>query len=138
MVILVCVMSNSLGKGQRLKGKKVVAEIFDGKKKIINSFPFRAFYYLEKSANPNAKFGFSVSKRRFKKAVDRNKVKRLIKEAIRLNKTILEKELYNHSKSLNSMIVFNGDSIPNFNLVEIKIKDLLSRLAQSISENEEK
>ncbi len=137
MVILVSVMANTLGKNQRLKGKKVVAEIFGGKKKTLSSFPFRAFYSVEKSDSPISKFGFSVSKKRFKKAVDRNKIKRLIKEAVRLNKTILEKELYKQSKSLNTMIVFNGDSMPNFNLVEVKIKDLLSRLAQSINENEE-
>lgn len=125
-------MSKSLGKEQRLKGSKVVSEIFGGQKKSVNSSPFRAFYSIEKSVNPLVKFGVSVPKKKFKRAVDRNRIKRLVKEAIRINKTILHNELYKQSVSVNVMFVCNADSLPSFNFIEIKIKDLLKRLVQVI------
>ena len=123
-------MSNTLGKTERLKGVKVVSDIFGGPKKSVNSFPFRAFYTVVESDTQSAKFGISVPKKKFKKAVDRNRIKRLVKEAIRTNKTILQEDLYKQSISVHVMIVYNSDSMPNYNFVEIKIKDLLKRLAQ--------
>lgn len=131
-------MDNSLGKNQRLKGKKVVSEIFGHRKQSVNSFPFRAFFVLEPSKESNARFGFSVPKKKFKRAVDRNKVKRLVKEAVRQNKTILAEELYSKSLSANVMIVCNANEIPKYNLVEIKIKEILERLAQSVQAYEKK
>ena len=123
-------MSESLSKEERLKGSKVVSEIFGGQKKSVHSFPFRAFYSIETSRNPSAKFGVSVPKKKFKRAVDRNRIKRLVKEALRINKTILLNELYKQSVTVNVMIICNLDSLPSFNFIEIKIKDLLKRLAQ--------
>lgn len=131
-------MANTFGKEHRLKGKKVVSEIFTGPKKSVNSFPFRAFYVIGVSSPSIAKFGVSVPKRKFKRAVDRNRIKRLVKEAIRTNKFALEEELDKQSLSLNTMIVFNGDALPKYNFVELKIKEILERLVQSIQTDEKK
>ena len=131
-------MSNSFGKKDRLKGKRVVSKIFEGPKKYISLFPFKAFYSISSSNQSQSKFGVSVPKKKFKRAVDRNKIKRLIKEALRLNKTILNNELSKKNVSLHIMVLFNDEKIPSYNLVEIKIKEILKRLVLSVQSYEEK
>ena len=83
-------------------------------------------------------FGVSVSKKLFKSAVDRNKIKRLVKEVLRLNKLILNKELDKRNVSIHVMILFNGKKIPSYNSVEVKIKEILKRLAIGVESYEEK
>lgn len=131
-------MENNLGKEQRLKGKKIVSELFSGPKLSVKAFPFRAFYNVVSEGEPIAKFGISVPKKKFKRAVDRNRIKRLTKEAIRVNKAALYEELRNKSVSIHVMVVCNADSIPNFNVVEIKIKEVLNRLTEGVKAYEKK
>ena len=131
-------MSNSFGKKHRLKGKKVVSKIFETPKNSISLFPFKAFYSISTSKQGQSKFGVSVPKKKFKRAVDRNKIKRLIKEALRLNKTILNKELSKRNVSIHVMVLFNADKTPSYNSVEVKIKEILKRLALGVQSYEEK
>lgn len=82
-----------LGKQARLKSRKAIDQLFkDGKSFTV--FPFRVIYQFTKlPVSPDAfqlQAGFSVSKRHFKKAVDRNRIKRLMREAYRLQKNELE------------------------------------------------
>lgn len=131
-------MRNTLDKSQRLKGRKIVGDIFDGQKLSVASYPFRAFYTVSFEDDVNAKFGIGVPKKKFKRAVDRNHIKRLVKESLRLNKTILYAAMYNKNCGVNTMIICNAESIPSFELVETKIKELLNRLAKTIDNYEKK
>lgn len=131
-------MNNSLGKEERLKSKKAVSEIFSTQKSSVGSFPFRAFYTLKESENSIAKFGIAVPKKKFKRAVDRNRVKRLVKESIRINKFDLNNELKKSSLSMNIMIVCQADNLPSFNTVELKIKEVLKKLSQVVIAYEKK
>jgi ribonuclease P protein component len=70
----------------RLKSKKVIDKLFkDGKSAF--SFPIKMVYLLsnDKSGEYGTQSGVSVSKRQFKRAVDRNLIKRRIREAVRLS-----------------------------------------------------
>jgi len=125
-------MNNSLGKKERLKSKKAVSEIFGAQKSSVKAFPFRAFYSITESQRPIAKFGIAVPKKKFKRAVDRNRVKRLVKESIRTNKFDLNNELKKSSLSMNIMIVCQADNLPSFNTVELKIKEVLKKLSQVV------
>ena len=131
-------MSNSFGKKDRLKGKKVVSEIFEGPKNSISLFPFKAFYSISISNQSQLKFGVSVPKKKFKRAVDRNRIKRLVKEVLRLNKSILNNDLSKQNVSIYVMILFNGEKIPSYNSVEIKIKEILNRLVLGVRSYEKK
>lgn len=137
-LFLAYTMSNSFGKKHRLKGKKVVSKIFESPKNSISIFPFKSFYSISTSKQGQSQFGVSVPKKKFKRAVDRNKIKRLIKEALRLNNTILNKELSKRNVALHVMILFNGEKIPSYNSVEVKIKEILKRLALGVESYEEK
>lgn len=76
---------------------------------------------------------FSVSKRHFKHAVDRNRTKRLIREAYRLNKEILFNQL--KEKSLNIAFIWISDELSDFATVEAKVKNLLQRIGENLSVN---
>ena len=79
----------TLGKNERLKSRKLIEQLF--KKGISFSiFPLRVVY-LQTGYNADAiKVGFTVSTKYFKKAVDRNRIKRQMKEAYRLQKKELK------------------------------------------------
>ena len=112
----------------------MVGEIF-GKKEFTSVFPVKAFYNKFPSQNTQGelRFGISIPKKKFKRAVDRNEIKRLVKEAIRLNKTFLQESLYTKEISLHIMVVCYFDKIPDYISVEKRIKQLLERLAKRMS-----
>lgn len=80
-------------KSEKLKSKKTIDSLFS-KGKSVSKFPLRLVFVesdfgLDVSKNQKLKIGVSVSKKNFKRAVDRNYFKRLLREAYRLNKHIL-------------------------------------------------
>jgi len=70
-----------------------------------------------------------VPKRNFKKAVDRNRIKRLTREAWRRNNLKLKTELISEKLTLNVALVFVGKSLPDFKETEAKIILILQRLS---------
>jgi len=110
----------------------MVGEIFE-KKEYISIFPLKAFYnkFSSEKESTELRFGISVPKKRFKRAVDRNQIKRLVKEAIRQNKTFLEESLYSQKLSMHVMIVCYFEKIPDYLTIEKKIKQLFKRLEKN-------
>ncbi|MBI33823.1 MAG: ribonuclease P protein component [Flavobacteriales bacterium] len=131
-------MSKRFGKQDKVKGKKAVSRIFENPKSSITLFPFKAFYSISKSNKSNVRFAVSVPKKKFKRAVDRNKIKRLLREALRLHKSILDECLTKQNISLDVMVLYNSEKMPSYNSVEIKIKEILKRLCLGIQSYEEK
>ena len=86
---------------EKLKSKKLLDALFSSGKKI-NGFPIKLVYKpLDFEDDCLIKVGVSVPKRNFKKAVDRNRIKRLMREAYRLNKHIIHKREPNWKNCLN-------------------------------------
>ena len=84
------------------------------------SAPLMSLYY-KKSKNNNVKIGFSVGKKTHKLAVNRNKIKRLMREVFRINAS----EYISHTLSYNIAIIYTGTEIPSFQEVESSMKSLL-------------
>lgn len=97
-------MTNSLPKKEKLKSRKLINELFAGGHSV-KVFPLLAVYKESDALVSGSQFAFTVSKRNFKKAVDRNKVKRLIREAYRQKK---DASLENSSPNRIVMFIFLG------------------------------
>ena len=79
-------MQYTLGKEEKLKSKKLIDQLF-AEGKHVKSFPLRLIYSpLNHDGEFPIKVGFSVPKRNVKLAVDRNRIKRLMREVYRKNK----------------------------------------------------
>jgi ribonuclease P protein component len=125
----------TLGKEERLKSRKLIDLLFKEGKSFSN-FPFRIIWkYLPEENNNFLQAGFTVSNRNFKKAVDRNRIRRLMKESYRLQKNELQYHLESNSKRLGIFLIYVGKEIPTHPLVVEKIATILERLKKMVHEN---
>ena len=123
-------MNEGLPKEQRLFKKKAIDQLF-GKGKGFNFYPFRVVVYAHPSDNeepPIPRFLVSVSKKRFHHAFKRNKIKRLVREAWRRNKSELIVKCENNNITLDFALVYTATIILSYEEIEKKIKQLSLRL----------
>ena len=115
----------TLQKSERLCSYKVIDTLFKSGKSFT-VFPFRIVWknVILESGFP-AQVTFSVSKRNHKKAVTRNYIKRLMREAYRENKEILYKNL--NDRSIAIMIIYIDKNIPTLPVTRDKIKVIFER-----------
>ena len=119
-------------KKQKLCGEKVIERLFANGKSISEK-PFRAIWNFEKNNDQVfVKSLIVVSKKRLKLAVERNVVKRRIKEAYRLQKKKLECFLEGTNQQLNLAIIYQEEEILDYKTLEEKINLLLSRLIKEL------
>lgn len=126
-------MNNKFCKEERLCNRKSIDYLFSAEDKIkFTEFPFMVI--AKKAIDENQKFPaqmmVSVSKRKIKLAVNRNLMKRRIKEAYRLHKNDFYKELRNQNKELTLCFIFLGNKPISYELIEQKIIVLLNRLTE--------
>ena len=126
----------TLGKKDKLKSRKAIEQLFK-EGKSFSVFPFRVLY-LEAPAFSNKidnlQIAFSVSKKYFKKAVDRNRIKRLMREVWRLQKNILEEKIKSTNKSIAVFIIYTGNELPEYNLIFEKTTAVIKRLLKICDE----
>lgn len=122
-------MNFSFGKKEKLKSKKLIDQLFK-EGQSVSAYPLR-MVFLETSFEEDliAKTGVSVSKRYFKNAVDRNRIKRLIREAYRLNKPHFFNKI---TTQYALMILYIGKEKPSFKQVETKMKVLFDKFSNKI------
>ena len=120
---------NTFGKEEKLKSKKIIDQLFkEGKSVSKNGFtlvylvkPLTTFYPAQAS--------FSVPKRNFKHAVDRNRVKRLMREAYRLNKTAFYEKLVECKQQMAIMFVYKGKQLPDIETVTKAVLHCLNKVS---------
>jgi len=116
-------------KEERLKSKKMIGRLFNKEGQSTAKFPLRIIYlYTELTTDAPAQFTVSVSKRYFKLAVDRNKIKRQIREAYRLNKDAVYDSLKEQNKQCAIMILYTGKQAIPYREIEKKVKLLLKKI----------
>ncbi|HJD95122.1 MAG TPA: ribonuclease P protein component [Bacteroides togonis] len=124
---------NRLRKPERLNKKKIIEKMFAGGSRSFSIFPLRVVWLPVEELDVQASILISVSKRRFKRAVKRNRIKRQIREAYRLNKQILLAPLTEKNRRLAIAFIYLADELMNSALVEEKIKAALTRIVEKIS-----
>ena len=123
---------NRLRKPERLNKKKIIEKMFAGGSRSFSIFPLRVIWLPVEELDVQASILISVSKRRFKRAVKRNRIKRQIREAYRLNKQILLAPLTEKNSRLAIAFIYLADELMNSALVEEKIKTALTRIVEKI------
>jgi ribonuclease P protein component len=123
---------NSLGKSERLKSRKQINALFDAGKKITQ-FPFRVLYRTEPGRGI-LKAGFTVSSKNFPRAVDRNRIKRLTREAYRLQKKELETGVVKNDYTLHLFFIYTGREIVDYKEISARLKQLLDKLVKVTNE----
>lgn len=103
----------TLGKKERIKSRKQTEELFSTGKKFSVGF-LRIHYLLSEKENPGLYFGAGVSTRNFKKATDRNRVKRLLRESYRQQKNFLKESIENSHNDLAVFFIYTGKEIPAY------------------------
>jgi ribonuclease P protein component len=126
-------MRYTLGKDEKLKSKIFIGQLFaEGKR--VKKFPLQLIYLpVKHHAEFPIKVGFSVPKRNVKLAVNRNKIKRLMREVYRKNK-------YTFADNLNEqyifMFIYMAKDEPSYNDLELTFEKLSMKLLNQIKEDE--
>ena len=116
----------------RLKSRKAIASLFRPGTASVSSYPIRINHGVAAEARGTAPFQvtFVVPKRKFKRATDRNRIKRQLREAFRLRQELLAP----HPAGQRILIVmFTGKEEPDFAYLERKMTKLLRQISASSS-----
>lgn len=114
--------NTKFGKSEKLKQRSQIKELFS-QGKTIKQFPVK-LVYLPQDACKAHKVGVSVPKRNFKRAVDRNQLKRILREAYRLNKDLLS----NTPQPYTMMLIYSGKEKRDFQQISSCIQKLMRKL----------
>ncbi|MDP6908197.1 MAG: ribonuclease P protein component [Flavobacteriales bacterium] len=117
----------SFGKNEKLCSKLMIDELFSSGKSF-KEHPLRVIHLPVETSNVTAKVLISVPKKRFKKAVSRNRIKRLIREVYRLNKNELHTIWKGERKYFAIAFVYIGNEIPIYKELNTTMKRALSKL----------
>jgi ribonuclease P protein component len=129
--------NNKLDKNRRIKSRKLTEQLFS-KGQRFALFPIRVLYFIQHQDLPrrvNLQAGVAVSSRQFKKAVDRNRIKRLLREAYRIQKQELESLLEKNHQQLFVFFVFTGKEIPEYQLLKERLGVILQKLSTIANES---
>ena len=120
----------TFSKDERLCSKPLIDQLVQ-KGNSFNGFPFKIIWLEITQSTSPVKIVISVPKRKFKKAVDRNRIKRLIREAYRKNKHKLITRM--EDKKIALLLVYTSNSIMDYREAQEKINQVLIRLGNEIN-----
>jgi ribonuclease P protein component len=121
-------MRNTFGKQEKLKKKNLIADLF-ASGKSTSVFPLKMIYLEIDHESPyKILAGVSVSKRNFKKAVDRNRIKRLMRESYRTNKYLIYEN--RDTKKHILMFIYQTDKELTYQQMEVKMRQLILKFLQ--------
>lgn len=124
---------NTLCKSERLDKKKIIEKMFAGGSRSFSVFPLRVVYLPVEGLETSASVLISVSKRHFKRAVKRNRVKRQIREAYRKNKHELLQVLQDKEQQLAVAFIYLSDRLVASEEIEERMKTALARIKERIA-----
>lgn len=123
------VQQHKFSKHEKLKSKKAIDSLFKNGKSIVCQ-PIRVVYLPKLNNNEMVNCGFAVPKKFMKLAVNRNLLKRRMREAYRLNNNSIKNTCAKNKKGLNLMFIYTTEQMLSYKEIEDKIKVLLTRLIE--------
>lgn len=125
--------SQRLPKRARLKSSKSIANLF-AKGKSVAKFPLRMVWVIQSDDHPppeKSKVAVTVPKKKIKKAVHRNLLKRRIREAWRYNRSPVVIPEKNYTISV--LFIYCGNSISDFKAIQRSMKFLIDQLQGNLN-----
>lgn len=120
-------MGENFPASEKLKSKKTIGTVFSEGKSATN-FPVKLIYVpLVNSKDEKFKVGVSVPKRSFKKAVDRNLLKRLMRESYRKNKYLFENNI---AQPYAFMIIYLGKEVITYHQMFSAMERLMQKFVE--------
>jgi len=125
---------SSYGKHEKLKGHKLINQLF-AKGRSFAILPFKVFYTQpNEKLDSRVKAGMGVSKKYFRRAVHRNRVKRLMREVYRTEKKPLYDFAEQQDKQLVLFILYIDKTLPDLNQLKNKMPFVIARLIKQLHE----
>ena len=126
----------TLAKAERLCSKKLIERLFSGGNNSFPAFPLRVVYmwFSSEEGTADVSMMISVPKKRFKHAVKRNRVKRQVREAYRLNKHILldAMKASEENRRLVLAFIWLDNQLHSTSEINYKVKKLLNHIAEGL------
>lgn len=120
-------------KEERLCSKKQIAALFAGGANSFSIYPLRVVYMpIEKTEGAPVSVLVSVSKRYFKRAVKRNKIKRQIREVYRLQKSPLVNKVQENGQHIAIAFLYLSNRIVPTSEIMEKMNTALARVSESL------
>ena len=125
----------SLSAKERLKSRKQIGLVFN-EGRHINLPPLRVSCLVDQGQTDEPlQIGVGASGKHFKKAVDRNRIKRLLREAWRLQKKPLKEMLLKDEKKLSVFIIYTGRHLPDMDIIMPKVREAIDKLMDLFNAN---
>lgn len=128
---------NTFSRNERLKSRKRLQEVFAAKKAVFSG-NIKLLFLAENAAEGSVKCGVGLSGRYFKKAVDRNRIKRLLREAYRLQQHNLKTLASEQRKKFSVFILYTGKELPEYESAFENVGIALQKLLKPFSEGNTK
>jgi ribonuclease P protein component len=123
-------LKNTLGRCDKLKSALEIDELYR-ENKVVTCFPVKCYYSFSETVDKksNLRVAFAAPKRSFKHAIDRNTIKRRMREAYRLHyKKIFETFIIQEDKQLKLFFIYVGKEILDFVNIEKNVQTVLQEI----------
>jgi len=125
-------MSNQFPSTERLKSRKLISALF-ADRQSIGEYPFRFFWKKVDDLEVPIQVAFTVPKRKFKRAVHRNRIRRRMKEVYRLNRNVLKNKLEAEGINVIGLLLFVAKEDKfTFDELNTRFLKLLKQLERSL------
>jgi ribonuclease P protein component len=125
-------VDQKFGKAYKLCSKKAIESLFKNKK-TVKQHPFVVNYaVMDLPTTKTFQVVISAPKRLFRKAHDRNRIKRLMREVIRKKKVILEEHLSDKGQQLALFLIYTVQDELRYELLEQKMEQILNKLVNDL------
>ena len=124
---------NTFKKSERLCSRLLMDRLFQGDNSSVSAYPLRAvFLPVDSSEQQGVSVLISVPKKRFHDAVDRNRVKRQLREAYRKHKHILAQKMASQEQGLLIAFIYVSPQIESTAYIEKRMTRLLDKIGEAL------